>query len=297
MNNNTVIQKLPADTEDTLGVIAPLLSRVLSALHTDMLPAGEDVLQLRSALQAYVAAIDLKASQAARYGELVFENCKDSYIPDADLIENPAAIPNMSQVMLRFAVKKLVSPQDETVSEEMVRQLVRAGYIAPVARHTQQDTETGYTLTSKGRLWFDRKKLSLKLKKDESFRALPAALQIDPDTWTAETAYQAFTLMRYYERIAHSDYLLFPLSGDRNILLGCEVSSSSELHYCLTWIDSFTQNKALRAYLLELISVAADVRVTIICTTETQKAAAARFVHEISAEEHIELVYLEEDAK
>ena len=297
MNNNTVIQKLPAGTEDTLGVIAPLLSRVLSALHADTLPAGEDVLLLQSALQAYVAAIDLKASQAARYGELVFENCKDSYIPDADLIENRAEIPNMSRVMLRFAVEKLVSPQDKTISEETIRQLIRAGYAAPVARHTQQNTETGYTLTSKGRLWFDRKKLSLKLKKDESFRALPAALQIDPDTWTAETAYQAFTLMRYYECIAHSDYLLFPLTGDRNILLGCEVSSSSELHYCLTWIDSFAQNEALRAYLLEIISVATDIRVTIICATETQKAATARFVREISAEEQIESFYLEEDAE
>lgn len=297
MSNNTVIQELPVGAEDTLGIAATLLSSVLSALHADTLPAAGDVLQLRSALQAYVAAIDLKASQAARYGELVFENCKDSYVPDADLIESPAAIPNMSQVMLRFAVKKLVSLQDKTISAEMIRQLVRAGYTAPVSRHTQQDTETGYTLTTKGLLWFDRKTLSLKLKKDESFRVLPAALQIDPGTWTAETAYQAFTLMRYYERITHSDYLLFPLPGDCNILLGCEVSSSSELHYCLTWIDSFAQNEALRAYLLELVSVATDIRVTIICATETQKAAATRFVREISAEGQIESFYLEEDTE
>lgn len=297
MNNNTVIQKAPVGVEEALHTITTHLNSVLKDLHADMLPTVGEVLQLRSALQAYVAVIDLEASQAARYGELVFENCRDSYIPDADLIENQAAVPNMSQVMLRFAVKKLVSPRDEVISGEILQQLVRAGYAAPVARHTQQNTETGYTLTSKGRLWFDRKKLSLKLKKDESFRALPAALQIDPDTWTAETAYQAFTLMRYYECIAHSDYLLFPLTGDRNILLGCEVSLSSELHYCLTWIDSFAQNEALRAYLLELISVATDIRVTIICATETQKAAAARFVREISAEEQIELFYWEEVAE
>ena len=296
MNNNTVTQELPAGAEDSLGVIAPLLNRVLSALHANILPAVEDVSQLRSALLAYVAAIDLEASQTARYGELVFENCKDPYIPDADLIENQAMLPNMSQIMLRFAVKKLISPQDGVISEEMIQQLVRAGYAAPVSLHTQQNTETCYTLTSKGLLWFDRKKLSLKLRKDERFRALPAALQIDPDTWTAKTAYQAFTLKRYYACI-HSDYLLFPLPGDRDILLGCEVSSTSELHYCLTWVDSFIQNEALRAYLSELISAASNIRVTIVCLTETQKATAACFAREIPAGEQIESFYLEENAK
>ena len=297
MNNDTVMQEMPISKEDVLNVVAPLLNSVLKALYANILPAAGDVLQLRSVLQAYVAAIDLEASQTARYGELVFENCKDLHIPDADLIANQAAVPNMSQVMLRFAVKKLVSLRDEVISREILQQLVRAGYAAPMSLHTQQDTETCYTLTSKGLIWFDRKKLSLKLRKDERFRAIPTALQIDPDTWNAETAYQAFTLKRYYECIAHSDYLLFPLPGDRNILLGCEVSSTSGLHYCLVWNDSFMQNKALRAYLLELISVATDIRVTIICTAEMQKAAIARFVCGISAEEQIELFYLEEDAE
>lgn len=297
MNNETVIQNAPIGVGTALQAISTPLNNILRNLHANILPTAEEVLQLRSALQAYVAAIDFEASQAARYGKLVFENCKDPYIPDADLIENQMTLPNMSQVMLRFAVKKLVSPQDGVISEEMIQQLVRTGYIAPVSLHTQQDAEICYTLTSKGLLWFDKKKLSLKLRKDECFRAIPAALQIDPDTWNAETAYQAFTLKRYYECIVHSDYLLFPLPGDRNILLGCEVSSTSELHYCLTWIDSFIQNEALRAYLLGLISAATDIRVTIICTTETQKAAVARLAHEISAEKQIESFYLEEFAE
>ena len=296
MNNDTVIQEAPVSAEEALHAITTHLNSVLKDLHADMLPTAGTVLQLRSALQAYVAAIDLEASQAARYGEFVFENCKDPYVPDADLIENQAAVPNMSQVMLRFAVKKLVSPRDEVISEEILRQLVHAGYAAPMSLHTQQDTETCYTLTSKGLLWFDRKKLSLKLRKDESFRALPAALQINPDTWNAETAYQAFTLTRYYERMVHSDDLLFPLPGDRKVLLGCEVSSTSELHDCLAWTDSFPQNETLRAYLRELISAESNIRVTIICKTETQKAAAAQFVREFSAEGRIELFYLE-DAK
>lgn len=297
MNNDTVIQKTPVGAEEALHAIATCLNSVLKDLHADMLPKAGAVLQLRSTLQAYVAAIDLEASRTAQYGELVFENCKDSYVPDADLIENQATVPNMSQVMLRFAVKKLVSPRDEAISEEILRQLVHAGYAAPMSLHTQQDTETCYTLTSKGLLWFDRKKLSLKLRKDERFRALPAALQIDPDTWNAETAYQAFTLTRYYEHIVHSDVLLFPLPNDRNILLGCEVSSTNELQYCLAWIESFLRKEPLRAYLRELISAEPDIRVTIVCTTQTQKTESMNFVRELSAEGQIEVVYLEEDAK
>ena len=78
-----------------------------------MLPADGEVLQLRSALQAYAAAAEREAAQAARYGALVFETCTDAYVPDADLIENQAMIPDMSRVLLRLAVKKLVPFQDK----------------------------------------------------------------------------------------------------------------------------------------------------------------------------------------
>ena len=161
----------------------------------------------------------------------------------------------------------------------------------------RREDQSSYALTSKGLLWFDRKKLSLKLRKDESFRALPAALQIDPDTWNAETAYQAFTLKRYYDCAVHSDYLLFPLPDDCNVLLGCEVSSATELHYCLTWIDSFNRNGSLRTYLRALISAEPAIRVTIVCALETQTAEITNFVRGVSAEGRIELFCLEGHAK
>ena len=78
-----------------------------------MLPADGEVLQLRSALQAYAAAAEREAAQAARYGALVFETCTDAYVSDADLIENQAMIPDMSRVLLRLVVKKLVPFQDK----------------------------------------------------------------------------------------------------------------------------------------------------------------------------------------
>lgn len=90
-----------------------------------MLPADGEVLQLRSALQAYAAAAEREAAQAARYGALVFETCTDAYVPDADLIENQAMIPDMSRVLLRLAVKKLVPFQDRVISEQTLRQLLR----------------------------------------------------------------------------------------------------------------------------------------------------------------------------
>lgn len=90
-----------------------------------MLPADGEVLQLRSALQAYAAAAEREAAQAARYGALVFENCTDAYVPDADLIENQAMIPDMSRVLLRLAVKKLVPFQDRVISEQTLQQLLR----------------------------------------------------------------------------------------------------------------------------------------------------------------------------
>lgn len=296
MNNDALTQTLPGSAEALLGVIAPLLDSVCKALHAGMLPADGEVLQLRAALQAYTAAAEREAAQAARYGELVFENCTDTYVPDADLIENQAMIPDMSRVMLRLAVKKLVPFQDRVISEQTLQQLIQAGYAAPISLHTQQGTERCCTLTSKGLLWFDRKKLSLKLRKDERFRALPAALQINPDTWNAETAYQAFTLRRYYTR-TDAEYLLFPSPHDAGILLGCEAAAAGELRYCLAWTDGFMQSAPLRAYLTELLSAEAELHITIVCAAEAQQAEAMRLVRELQAEGRIELFYLEEHGK
>ena len=39
--------------------------------------------------------------------------CTDAYVPDADLIENQTMIPDMSRVLLRLVVKKLVPFQDK----------------------------------------------------------------------------------------------------------------------------------------------------------------------------------------
>ena len=102
-----------------------MVSSVCRTLHAGMLPADGEVLQLRSALQAYAAAAEREAAQAARYGALVFEACTDAYVPDADLIENQAMIPDMSRVLLRLAVKKLVPFQDRVISEQTLRQLLR----------------------------------------------------------------------------------------------------------------------------------------------------------------------------
>ena len=55
--------------------------------------------------------------------------------------------------------------------------------------------------------------------------------------WNAETAYQAFTLKRYYARAAGDEYLLFPSPHDAGILLGCEAAAAGELRYCLAWTD------------------------------------------------------------
>ncbi len=90
-----------------------------------MLPADGEVLQLRSALQAYAAAAEREAAQAARYGALVFETCTDAYVPDADLIENQSMIPDMSRVLLHLAVKKLVPLQDRVISEQTLQQQLR----------------------------------------------------------------------------------------------------------------------------------------------------------------------------
>lgn len=102
-----------------------MVGSVCRTLHAGMLPADGEVLQLRSALQAYAAAAEREAAQAARYGALVFETCTDAYVPDADLIENQSMIPDMSRVLLRLAVKKLVPFQDRVISEQTLRQLLR----------------------------------------------------------------------------------------------------------------------------------------------------------------------------
>lgn len=102
-----------------------MVGSVCRTLHAGMLPADGEILQLRSALQAYAAAAEREAAQAARYGALVFEACTDAYVPDADLIENQAMIPDMSRALLRLAVKKLVPFQDRVISEQTLRQLLR----------------------------------------------------------------------------------------------------------------------------------------------------------------------------
>ena len=102
-----------------------MVGSVCRTLHAGMLPADGEVLQLRSALQAYAAAAEREAAQAARYGALVFETCTDAYVPDADLIENQAMIPDMSRVLLHLAVKKLVPFQDRVISEQTLQQLLR----------------------------------------------------------------------------------------------------------------------------------------------------------------------------
>ena len=278
--NNLNLHQLLNSAED-------YMNSILESLNSDTLPAEDCVSELKSILLRYIE----ESEHAEKlYFQYSFTDYSENNKVNASIISSELSnFPDAINMLFDFGLKKLA----EADNSEAFGWLRDCGLIAPVEIHLPDKNEVLYTITSKGYMYFDKKKiLSQEVQKEVAASTLPEGLRISPQAWNNASIYQAYVLKHFYDSKKLSDYMIFPSPTSEKLLIGCEISKDADPCFVFVWTDE-QLNHDLKEYIGKITETKEIPHIVVVYTDKSKEKDIDDYITETKHGEKVEKYFTE----
>ena len=275
-----------------ISEVHPLLRSLIDALRENTIPDIDRMAKIQHLLSSYVSELEQSKTLANKFGVFSFQDFLQQDVSDNTIIEEMLKKPDAIQILYTAAMKKLISVEADNLPQDLVEWMFLRHYLAPVTS-AQQNSDKLYSITSKGYSCLTKKKIRSRLCNNLPSDTIPKALRIAPEDWNFLTLFQASIIERHYEQAGVKDYMIIPARGQKNVLLGCEISADPDIRYVFVWIDAPTVQTDWKACLQETISTQSVSNITIVCQKKAEMRTLQDTVQDLKNADKIQISYVE----